>query len=728
MMASSPVSNTRYPTSTLSKQKRQQRSSSSRGNGISTKQNSISDLYRRRSSFGMGGSNIFSNLKAVLDSPTTSATTQSTGSPTCSNSSPASFHNDDGHSPSTPNSNVEEMSNVSPSDSVSNYSPTTSHRCENSPNARSISSSESSEHNIDHTALLLGIQDEFRGGEESSDDECEWNPHFSSDELDIQQAGTIVDDDKQIVYDTWSSMDVNLGQDSHHGQQSQKDVENEEDKDDEYCNDGLQLDLGLATLEDMPVTYSHDEFQDEGLNVERLTNQERRNISNKRIIAKLPSGGDYEYDKAQGEEYGKRKNINSFEYKKRVAAMKAQAMKERASSAIVAKAQRAKEKAKGMKKNQNHQLKKKSSQEQKRQGQQLMKRKLSMPFTDDEPNGMEITTPNPDDDDGDEVLSQVSEVSKRFDTSSTHSQSNIKSKKSLSLKPRALLPHSSLPKKFTRSTSKGQQSSSTSISSKYSNSIVSHKGTAVVSAVTSMKDKASSAISQRASSAKAKTLVAIAKSSTAAHPAVYGRTVNLALHVGNSANITSSLNHHSNTTMLKSAHQHNMALPSSSRANLNKNDVDSLFLDEDWFSDCEQSASLHSCSTGSSRLETINPAPPNSNSYATPIMNSRKTKDISRSNTLPRSNVTGSQSYQDMMMMVETQQSYLSPPNSSVLSPVSCIDEDGFLLSPATSLDNVLSDGTGGDMALSTVGSTVCSEEFDPNSFLFLSPLSNHDL
>ena len=398
MMASSPVSNTRYPTSTLSKQKRQQRSSSSCGNRISTKQNSISDLYRRRSSFGMGGSNIFSNLKAVLDSPTTSATTQSTGSPTCSNSSPASFHNEDGHSPSTPNSNVEEMSNVSPSDSVSNYSPTTSHRCENSPNARSISSSESSEHIIDHTALLLGIQDEFRGGEESSDDECEWNPHFSSDELDIQQAGTIVDDDKQIVYDTWSSMDVNLGQDSHHGQQSQKDVENEEDKDDEYCNDGLQLDLGLATLEDMPVTYSHDEFQDEGLNVERLTNQERRNISNKRIIAKLPSGGDYEYDKAQGEEYGKRKNINSFEYKKRVAAMKAQAMKERASSAIVAKAQRAKEKAKGMKKNHNHQLKKKSSQEQKRQGQQLMKQKLSMPFTDDEPNGMEITTPNPDDD------------------------------------------------------------------------------------------------------------------------------------------------------------------------------------------------------------------------------------------------------------------------------------------------------------------------------------------
>jgi hypothetical protein len=187
------------------------------------------------------------------------------------------------------------------------------------------------------------------------------------------------------------------------------------------------------------------------------------------------------------------------------------------------------------------------------------------------------------------------------------------------------------------------------------------------------------------------------------------------------------MNHHSNTAMLKSAHQHNMALPSLSRANLNKNDIDSLFLDEDLFSDCEQSSSLHSCSTGSSRLGTINPAPPNSsNSYATPIMNSRKMKDIPRSNTLPRSNVAGSPSYQDMMMMAETQQSYLSPPNSSVLSPVSCIDEDGFLLSPATSLDNVLSHP--GDMALSTVGSNLGSEEFDPNSFLFLSPLSNHDL
>ena len=91
-----------------------------RRDGLSTRKPSISDLYRNRSSFGTGGTQVFSNLKAAVlltDSPTPSTRTHSTGSPTTHNSL----------SPSTPTSHddIDAMSNVSPSDTVSNYSPMT---------------------------------------------------------------------------------------------------------------------------------------------------------------------------------------------------------------------------------------------------------------------------------------------------------------------------------------------------------------------------------------------------------------------------------------------------------------------------------------------------------------------------------------------------------------------------------------------------------------------------
>lgn len=80
--------------------------------------------------------------------------------------------------------------------------------------------------------------------------------------------------------------------------------------------------------------------------------------------------------------------------------------------------------------------------------------------------------------------------------------------------------------------------------------------------------------------------------------------------------------------------------------------------------------------------------------------------------------------------------------SSTAAASCNSIDGEGFLISPASGIHrrwNEEEDGRGGDIAsssqaaiLPTVGSAVSSEgggsTFDPNSFLFLSPLSDHDV
>ena len=274
----------------------------------------------------------------------------------------------------------------------------------------------------------------------------------------------------------------------------------------------------------------------------------------------------------------------------------------------------------------------------------------------------------------------------------------------------------------------------------------------VLSAVSSMKEKASSAISTTATNAKAKTLIVL--QSSVARPSLHGKTINCATTILN----TSARSSRNSATQQSSSNVATSTLPLDALLSIDDDDDEEKgsINTFDLYHHQYQS-SLHSCSTGgSSHLETIGMPPPpaapsmlNSCSFVTPKMSSRKMTSTTTTtpSAKPRGHVKGSQSYEDIMRIhslspppppppsqgttAPQQHQHLSTALSNISSPVSCIDSDGFLISPTTSLDNVET------MALSTIGSTTgnngsdtgtTTTAFDPNSFLFLSPLSNHDM
>lgn len=384
----------------------------------------VSMITRKADSFRGFFPHTFPDAR-LMDSPTASATGSSGAD------SPAT--------PPTPAASMIAMSHIglsSGSNSSADGSPAFGNvacgRVADSP-ASAAPSGHSSPH-IDHTALLLGFVDESCD-EGSDDDEREWNATFSLDEIEGRARSGGADD--VGVDDAHEGVarigDGNGGCEDRFG-------------DNENC--GGEFDFEGVYLEDTTATYSHNERKDCGRLLVASTTQQlqqkpprpiaqprpsaylRTSSSDKKqshppttpgssytgvkqLSKALPIGSDAwrkeeEDKKAYFDETPRLKKYDSFEHKKKMATMKALAMKERASSALASKATRAKEKVK------EKIIKKHSSlSESSFVRSTVQQQDLHQGLRDrlDRPKGMEITTIHHDDID---VLSQVSEVSNGF--------------------------------------------------------------------------------------------------------------------------------------------------------------------------------------------------------------------------------------------------------------------------------------------------------------------------
>ena len=187
---------------------------------------------------------------------------------------------------------------------------------------------------------------------------------------------------------------------------------------------------------------------------------------------------------------------NKFDIKKKAAATKALAMKERASSALVAKAREARERVKGASvkdtlRMSGHSMLSKRSRNRKQDGQQH-KRQQDMhqerpSRRDVRPNDMEITMGTSND--ITDALSQVS--SRSFDIIDAKAQ-HFRSK----IVPQVSLASKEFPRYYERASVRS--SAAASQASARSRRHAARSAASAMSAVTSMKEKASSAISQKA--------------------------------------------------------------------------------------------------------------------------------------------------------------------------------------------------------------------------------------
>eukprot|EP00578_Thalassiosira_sp_NH16_P010381 CAMPEP_0181107316 /NCGR_PEP_ID=MMETSP1071-20121207/17023_1 /TAXON_ID=35127 /ORGANISM="Thalassiosira sp., Strain NH16" /LENGTH=975 /DNA_ID=CAMNT_0023190827 /DNA_START=107 /DNA_END=3034 /DNA_ORIENTATION=+ len=672
----------------------------------------------------------------------------------------------------------------------------------NSPAELSIVSTDdsaSSSKRIDHMALLLG----FDGGEESGDDEREWNgcfsPEASLDELDGGRGGEVrcrhdvhekeqqhresshdgvvsgkkleatdgPEDDSSEVDDDSSSVNVNVGYESPGCESFGKCEEGNDgsnDGDDGSCVDeGLQLDMGLATLEDMPRTYSHDDFLCEAICSDLTSNDEfhdQEDGTEAQDVQETTSRETSSFKTAQQDTkhpsdeslstWDKGSRSNKFDIKKKAAATRALAMKERASSALAAKAREARERVKGasMKdtlRMSGHSMLSKRSRNRKQEGgkrQQDMHQERPSRGRDERPNGMEITMGTSND--ITDALSQVS--SRSFDIIDAKAQ-HFRSK---------IVPQVSLaPKEFPRYYERASVRSSAAASqaSARSRRHAARSAASAMSAVTSMKEKASSAISQKAHRARE-------------------RTAGLS-HIGNNAGV-SSLQGMSSVFVRQGSQRRNggavrtrqrLALPPGAR-----DEIESLLsIDED----SDVPSVMNSEGPSSVREWIASPGAANSGSmFVTPKARTRKgggrgvggpptdlhqdmlglqvignihlddtvlRGNLSRDSLLDTENTCSSIASSSQLPTPEIRACPSTVSHGST-GAISCIDGDGFLISPTTSIDRTLDTSgpagaanaaaaVGHACCISTVGSTDRSEStFDPNSFLFLSPLSNADM
>ncbi|KAL7544099.1 hypothetical protein ACHAWF_009062 [Thalassiosira exigua] len=618
---------------------------------------SISELYRQRSSFGglEKRHTVFDNVKPLLDSPTASATTGSDSYG--SRPSPVT--------PFTPASGTACASHSGPTSRISKTS------CgEVSPNF-SVSSSGSisiGEHQIDHTALLLGFHDEFL--EDSSDDEREWNACFASkeslDELEKRKAEVAPEGDGD---ECACSQTTESGND----EDQIDDLLQETASVESGSDHGLQLDFASATLDDIPVT-SHCEIPpDANRCVEPLVNGDVSDPTHPQRQANIGSCDDdlRKPDLSTGEgddwdeiwENGDVKDYaSSTGIKQSSARARAMAMKERASSAFSTNAQRVSQKAK-------QKMKEKSAMLQKMKGGDraniLQVPPQNQGKCQDQPNA---TPPNFD---NAEVLPQEEsfEVGKIFQANGAiHHVAASVTKFPLKLHPKV----SAIGAK----SKKAGKSSVTQVSSRLSAN------------VSSMKEKASSALTHKAQRAKEKTMVAVLATS-------------------------SPLLKHKKT--LSKVQQDLLYLP----ATQTKIDAESLILVDGGV------PSTHMMSKSGEASTSIDC----DSAGSTSIFKDSSLQVIggtSIDETLPRSNTTKAETLHTIIGSPAS-----PPPISTCLSnvssthnnsAVSCIDENGFLVSPTTSMDAALS------IAGSIGAGSELDEPFDPNSFLFLSPLSNADM
>lgn len=244
---------------------------------------------------------------------------------------------------------------------------------------------------IDHTALLLGC---YEYEEEDDDDEREWNGSFSLDELDrTTDVYTDEVEPTQEVSQNNVTADINdYYNNSDGGIYASDDTElssidvgerEEEVKDDRSCASELvHFDDGIIVSDNLPVsTATHTTTSTNNastmqqfkapprqrqvvshasslpINIYSATppptnpSLRRCDTSSSRMLSSQPSMIQNDVWRREEEEQRAyatmpRKKINTFENKKKMATMKALAMKERAGSALASRATRAKDKLK----------------------------------------------------------------------------------------------------------------------------------------------------------------------------------------------------------------------------------------------------------------------------------------------------------------------------------------------------------------------------------------------
>ncbi|KAL3823514.1 hypothetical protein ACHAXA_010836 [Cyclostephanos tholiformis] len=588
---------------------------------------------------------------------------------------------------------------------------------------------------IHHTALLLGLVDGAIDDEDSNDDEREWNATFSLDELDNNNGQRATarwregdgDDVERGTGGDDAIFDHRAESTTYSGGDNPMTSINSERGDD---NASVVVVASSSTRMPMqqkpprhPTAYSRSsssvntrEKQPRpaaylvraSSNVSRrslMTTTPRdhhRNDDIEQLSKQLQFGSDAwrkeeEEKKAYFDDTPRLKKYDSFEHKKKMATMKALAMKERASSALASKANRAKEKVKEtiMKKSsftgESGKVQMTLQQQGVNQEQGLLERL-------EQPKGMEITTIDNDEIDD---MSQVSDFSDGFVIDRSIYASVTKSFKS----------------KLSLSAAKISRNTNNTKSSLVSSKVTQVASTKLRSSKLAVLDMIKDPLLQNAvnnsggHNMEMMKLLAVT-SKTSSTPALLYRPTDK-----------------------------NMAFKTRQRFAVlshDKEEVDSvLTMDGDITLNATNSEGASSvqrdlnCSNiniadvSSTKAHTLI-AP--HHSFSTPRamtiwkncanLQARYCNDTDI--TPPMSNITRNVGRHDL-------RSPVSPPIvAQCLSDVSSqtgtksrIDANGFLVSPNSSFDR------GWDGAASaTVGS---DGTFDPNSYIFLSPLSNHD-
>jgi len=582
---------------------------------------------------------------------------------------------------------------ISPSTPKSSTSPfihgySAGHYCDSrgSPNLSIASSNTTmSEHIIDHTALLLGFCDEFgvQGGEDEEetskvDDEREWNACFSPNAslLDEPEVGKEIG----VTHGKANNLNHNkkTGDNSgrvHVGETSSHRVGGVLDGESSVgllaaAFDGLQLNSDCETLDAPPATNSHRPYSkvegtthkvitrkhpDANGATERMSrvhnnNQQARNGSSDDRTDLGLSNSSARLDQADECTFSQN-NSSALEDKRRVTKMKALTTRERASSAIVTKTHKSMETVSDKLKEHHWRVQHSWAQQRHHEHSQT--------------DGMEIATVQICDDN--ELLSHVSEATR----------SSLAATKKEQFKSKIAQVAQNI---------KSKQTGSNSIASR-------SKRANTVSAVAAMKDKASSALSQKAQLTKERII--------------------------SGSPVVRLKKQHKSMMIRKTQTGLASALPSLSKPH------------------CNVQEEIHSGALDSEALSIGKTLPHDTPMIiTTPDALSRKSLQVMRAPRQSNGTATGHHFHDLLSPPVMSPQLCMlsSPPistchsNISSLaacsSQISCIDEKGFLVSPSASVDPSENDAD----AIAECSSTAGSEgSFDPNSFLFLSPLSNTD-